>query len=79
MQAFGLFVALPNGAEGLIRVEALPGYYEYDDQKMVLFNRSGVRYTIGTPIRVRLIGASRASGQIDFALAGEGGSAPCPD
>ncbi len=79
VQAFGLFVALPNGAEGLIRVEALPGYYEYDDQKMVLFNRSGVRYTIGTPVRVRLIGASRASGQIDFALAGEGGSAPCPD
>ena len=79
VQAFGLFVALPNGAEGLIRVEALPGYYEYDDQKMVLFNRSGMRYTIGTPVRVRLIGASRASGQIDFALAGEGGSAPCPD
>ena len=79
VQAFGLFVALPNGAEGLIRAEALPGYYEYDDQKMVLFNRSGVRYTIGTPVRVRLIGASRASGQIDFALAGEGGSAPCPD
>lgn len=69
VQAFGLFVALENGAEGLIRVEALPGYYEYDDQKMVLFSRSGVRYSIGTPVRVRLMGANRANGQIDFALA----------
>jgi ribonuclease R len=68
VQAFGLFVSLPNGAEGLIRIESLPGYFEYDDQKMALTNRAGVRYTIGTPVCVRLVAANRASGQIDFVL-----------
>lgn len=68
VQAFGIFVALPNGAEGLVRIESLPGYFEYDDQKMALTSRAGVRYTIGTPVRVRLVSASRASGQIDFVL-----------
>lgn len=68
VQAFGLFVSLPNGAEGLIRIESLPGYFEYDDQKMALTNRTGVRYTIGTPVCVRLVAANRASGQIDFVL-----------
>lgn len=68
VQAFGIFVALPNGAEGLVRIESLPGYFEYDDQKMALTSRAGVRYTIGTPVRVRLVSANRASGQIDFVL-----------
>lgn len=79
VQPFGLFVALPNGAEGLLRVEALPGYYEYDDRKMVLFNRSGSRYAIGTPVHVRLVGANRANGQIDFVLAEKEGETSCPD
>ena len=30
--------------------------------------RSGHRYTIGTPLRVRLTGANPANGQIDFVL-----------
>ncbi len=69
VQSFGLFVALPNGAEGLIRIESLPGYYEFDGEKMTLSNSSGLRFTIGTAVRVRLVGANRASGQIDFTLA----------
>ncbi len=57
-----------SGAEGLIRIDTLPGYFEYDDQKMSLTNRAGLQFTIGTQVRVRLVSASRASGQIDFAL-----------
>ena len=68
VQAFGIFVALPNGAEGLVRIETMPGYFEYDDQRMALISRAGVRYTIGTPVHVRLTAANRASGQIDFVL-----------
>lgn len=66
--AFGLFVSLPNGVEGLIRLEALPGDdYEFDDQRMTLTaHRSGLRYQMGTPIRVRLTAASRVTGLIDF-------------
>ncbi len=69
--SFGLFVALENSVEGLIRMESLPDdYYEYDEEGMVLTGRHrGRRYTIGTPIRVRLLSASRLTGQIDFAAA----------
>lgn len=65
---FGLFVSLPNSVEGLVRVEALPGdFYEYVEERMELRGqRSGFRYTIGTPLRVRLTGANPANGQIDF-------------
>lgn len=72
VQNFGIFVALPNSVEGLVRVEAMPGdYYEYDEQHMTMVGkRSGKRFTIGTPVRVRLAAASRVSGQIDFVMNG---------
>lgn len=71
VQAFGIFVSLENGCEGLIRVELLAGdYYQYDEQHMSLTGRhTGKRFSIGTPIRVRLIAASEVTGQIDFAPA----------
>lgn len=71
--SFGLFVSLTNAVEGLIRVEDLPGDdYEFDDQKMMLIGRrSRVRYTMGTPMRVRLTAASRVTGLIDFIPAPE--------
>ena len=71
--SFGLFVCLPNSVEGLIRMDALPDdYYEYDEEAMTLTGRHrGRRYTIGTPLRVRLLSASRINGQIDFATAEE--------
>ena len=71
VQAFGIFVALANGCEGLIRVGLLEGvYYQYDEQHMALIGRhTGKRFTIGTPLRVKLIAASEVTGQIDFAPA----------
>jgi len=65
---FGLFVALPNSVEGLVRIETLPGdYYEYIEERMELRGqRSGFRYTIGTPLRVKLTAANPVNGQIDF-------------
>ena len=71
VQAFGVFAALENGCEGLIRIELLAGdYYQYDEQHMALIGRhTGKRFTIGTPIRVKLIAASEVTGQIDFAPA----------
>ena len=71
VQSFGLFVALENGCEGLIRVELLAGdFYQYDEQRMTMTGRrTGKRFTIGTPIRVKLLAASEVTGQIDFAPA----------
>lgn len=79
--AFGVFVTLQNAVEGLVRLEDLPGGdYEFDDQKMMLIGRrSHMRYTIGTPMRVRLTAASRVTGLIDFIPAPERNENPCPD
>ncbi|MCB6366090.1 ribonuclease R [Intestinibacillus massiliensis] len=66
--SFGLFVALPNTAEGLVRIEALEGdAYEFDPDHLLLIGvRTGKRYGIGSPMRVQLVAASNVTGQIDF-------------
>lgn len=71
VQPFGLFVSLPNGCEGLIRLELLSDdYYEYDELHMELRGRhNNRRFTIGTPLPVKLLAASELTGLIDFAPA----------
>ncbi len=71
IQSFGIFVALENGCEGLVRIELLEGdFFEYDEQHMLLQGRhTGKRFSIGMPLRVRLIASSEVTGQIDFAPA----------
>ena len=71
VQSFGIFVALANGCEGLIRAELMTGdFYQYDEEHMAMVGRrTGKRFTIGTPMRVKLLAASDTTGQIDFAPA----------
>ena len=79
VQAFGLFVQLPNTIEGLVRTELLPGGgYEYDEGALTLSSPTGGRYTLGTPLRVTLLRADPGSGQIDFAPAGLPPQPPAP-
>ena len=67
---FGLFVALANGVEGMLPLEALPGGpYSYDEAHMAL-SGPGVRYSFGMPLQVTCVRADPGSGQIDFQLAG---------
>ncbi len=53
VQSFGVFVALENGCEGLIRAELMTGdFYQYDEEHMAMVGRhTGKRFTIGTPMR----------------------------
>lgn len=69
---FGLFVALPNGVEGLLGAATLPDdRYEYDQVRMTLSgSRTGVVYSFGMPLDVTCVSADPGSGQIDFVLAG---------
>ena len=71
VQSFGIFVALANGCEGLVRAELMTGdFYQYDEEHMAMVGRrTGKRFTIGSPLRVKLIAASEVTGQIDFAPA----------
>lgn len=64
---FGLFVELPNTVEGLIHVTNLPEYYHYNERTMTLQGeKSGTLFRVGQAIRIRLVRAEKATGEIDF-------------
>lgn len=68
----GVFVELPDTLEGFVSMESFPGAdYRFDGALSQRDAKTGARITIGTPLRVRLIGADVASGRIDFAFAEE--------
>ena len=67
---FGFFVELENGVEGLVHVSTIGGdYYNYiEDEFALIGRRTGRSFTIGDPVRVRLVRASRSKRQLDFEL-----------
>ncbi len=67
---FGLFVALPNGVEGLLPLSALEDdYYEFKADSLELVGRhAGKRWRLGNELKVRIERATPALRQIDFAL-----------
>ena len=68
--SFGLFVELPNTIEGLVSIKNMKDdFYSYDEQQAVLIGRNTNKvYTLGTPVKVRVIGASKKERKIDFEL-----------
>jgi ribonuclease R len=69
---FGAFVLLREyDVDGLIRLVDLakePLEYDEDNLRLVA-RRSGLSYTIGDPLKIRVVGANIELGQIDFELA----------
>ena len=64
---FGLFVALENGVEGLVRLESLTDdQYALVEDGTVLRGRTGRQYRLGSPIRIRISGSNPVARQIDF-------------
>lgn len=65
---FGIFVALDNLVEGMVRLDTMQNdWFEYDPDHMILVGKhTGVRYMLGKPVTVKLVNASPVSGQIDF-------------
>ena len=69
---FGVFVLLRQyDVDGLVKLENLgPDKFIFDDENLRLIGpRSGVRYTIGDLIKVRIMGADIDQGKVDFELA----------
>ncbi len=63
--SFGLFVSLDNGIEGLVALDNMAGYYEYDPVSMSY--RSGKKsYGLGQRVTVVVVGASRKTRRVDF-------------
>ncbi len=79
---FGMFVQIPSGAEGLVHIRELPGYYTFDEAHYSLIESSGTavyrtkagsrnakRYRIGDNVRVQLMRVTTDRRQLDFRLA----------
>lgn len=63
--SFGLFVSLDNGIEGLVALDNMAGYYEYDP--VSISYRSGKKsYGLGQGVTVVVVGASRKTRRVDF-------------
>jgi ribonuclease R len=68
---FGLFVRIPTlGIDGLVHVSALPrDYYHREPSGTALVGeRTGQRYSLMEPVRVRLSNVNLEERKIDFAL-----------
>lgn len=74
---FGVFVALPNGVEGLVHVSQLDDdYYMYIEEQMMLLGKSSKRkFRLGGRLDVRILSANPTIRQIDLGLS----SAELPD
>lgn len=68
--AFGLFVELENGVEGLVHVSSMESdYYRYAEEEYALVGeRSGKVYRLGNAVRVVVLHANLEEKSIDFAL-----------
>ncbi len=67
---FGMFIALPNGIEGLVHVSSMADdYYLFDDKSYTLTGEHTRKaFKIGDKLRVQLVRASLEDRQIDFEL-----------
>lgn len=68
--AFGLFVELENGVEGLVHVSSMDDdYYQFiEEQYALLGERTRKSYRLGDPVRVVVANTNPAERTIDFVL-----------
>jgi ribonuclease R len=68
--AFGIFVELDNGVEGLVRVSSMEDdYYQYiEEQYSLIGERSHKIYRLGDAVRVILVRVNPEERNIDFVL-----------
>lgn len=65
---FGMFVALPNGVEGLLHVSNLDDdYYMYfEDSLMLMGKHTRKKFRFGDRVEIKILNSSPASRQIDL-------------
>lgn len=70
--AFGMFVELENGVEGLVHISSLTDdYYEFVEEQYYLIGEHLRKiYRLGDKVRVEVLNVSIADRAIDFILAG---------
>lgn len=71
VQKWGFYVQLSNSVEGLVLAEDLyDDGFEYNEEKGIWYKSSVDVYKIGKPVMVRVLGASKDRGTVDFKLLG---------
>ena len=66
---WGLYVSLPNGAEGLVHISQLDDFFEYDrDRSRLIGTATGTIFRLGDRVRVRAAQANVPLGEINFDL-----------
>ena len=66
---WGLYVALPNGAEGLVHITRLDDFFEYDkDRSLLIGTATGITFRLGDRVRVKAVQANVPLGEINFDL-----------
>lgn len=68
--AFGIFVELDNGVEGMVRVSSMEDdFYHYDEKRyMLIGERTKRTFRIGDTVRVQVARASLSDRKLDFVL-----------
>lgn len=71
--AFGMFVELPNGVEGLVHISSLmDDYYEFFEERYALVGtHTGHVYRLGDKVRIEVLQVNISDVSIDFIMAGE--------
>ena len=66
---FGMFVQLDNLIEGLVKINDLNGFYDYQEESQMLIDeKTHNMYRLGDKVLVKVIGASKEERTIDFEI-----------
>lgn len=67
--SFGFFVEEEDtGAEGLVRIFNLDGYYHFDEKNLQLTSKNKRKYSLGDRVKIRLVKIDMVKNWIDFEL-----------
>ncbi len=67
--AFGMFVTLSFGVEGLVMYRNLDSYFEFDEKKMIATDGK-IIYHLGDKVRIIVLDSNKKTRKIDFVIEG---------
>ncbi len=65
---FGMFVELENTCEGLIPINTLEGWFEFDEKNRRLIGEKGEVYALGMSVRIRVEFCDVIARRVEFSL-----------
>lgn len=70
--SFGMFVQLENTCEGLVAINTLEGWYEFDENSRRLIGDNGKMFSLGQRVGIRVEDCDIITRRIEFSLIDEG-------